>query len=52
MKGREAFDLRKQLAVWNFGMAAFSAFAFFRVFPELIYLLTKDDGLYRATCKM
>jgi len=52
MKNREAFDLRKPLAAWNFGMALFSAFAFSRVFPELFYLLSKPDGLYKAACKL
>jgi hypothetical protein len=50
MKNREAFDLRRPLAIWNFGMAIFSAFAFCRVFPELLYLLRKPDGLYKAAC--
>lgn len=52
MRHREAFDLRKPLALWNFGMAAFSLFAFFRVFPEIFYLLRKPNGLHAAACRM
>ncbi|ODM97369.1 Elongation of very long chain fatty acids protein 6 [Orchesella cincta] len=52
MKNREAFDLRTALALWNFGMAIFSIFAFSRVFPEIFYLLTKPNGLHAAACKI
>lgn len=52
MKNREPFDLRRLLAVWNFSMSIFSAFAFLRVYPELLYLLRKPEGLYKAACSL
>lgn len=52
MRDRQPFDLRGALALWNVGMATFSAFAFFRVFPELFYLLRQPDGLHKAACQL
>lgn len=52
MKNYQAFDLRVELAIWNFGIALFSAFAFSRVFPELFYILNGNGGIYHAVCNM
>lgn len=52
MKNREPFDLKRPLAIWNLGFSAFSLFAFTRVFPEILYLLRKSNGLHAAACKM
>lgn len=51
MRDRRPFDLRKPLAAWNFGMGAFSAFAFTRVTPEILFLL-RNHGLHACACRL
>jgi elongation of very long chain fatty acids protein 6 len=50
MRNRSAFGLRPALAMWNLILALFSAFGFFRVFPELIDVIRGPDGFYRSVC--
>lgn len=50
MKNREAVSLRGPLLLWNVLLAVFSALAFFRIIPELVYILEKPNGFYVSVC--
>ncbi|XP_071538014.1 very long chain fatty acid elongase 6-like [Panulirus ornatus] len=49
MENRPAYDLRKQLFVWNVILAVFSLYGGIRSLQELIYVYT-NFGLYSTYC--
>ncbi|CAG7723988.1 unnamed protein product [Allacma fusca] len=50
MKNRPPFKLTFPLFFWNLGLALFSIICTLRGIPELLYLLSKPDGMYQAAC--
>jgi len=50
MQNRPAYKLTGLLFCWNVAHAAYSTFAFVRTVPELIQILSKEDGFYRSIC--
>jgi elongation of very long chain fatty acids protein 6 len=50
MKNRAPFQLRPLLALWNFSLATFSAFAFIRTVPELLHVLQGPNGFHKSVC--
>lgn len=50
MKDKQAFDLKRPLIVWNFGLGVFSIIGFARSFPGFISLLNKPNGFYNSIC--
>ncbi|CAG7732587.1 unnamed protein product [Allacma fusca] len=49
MKDRAAYDLRKPLIIWNFGLALFSVVGALRQFPE-VFGIVFDKGVYACGC--
>lgn len=49
MENRRAFDLRKQLFVWNVILAVFSLYGGLRSVHELVYVYS-NFGLYSTYC--
>lgn len=49
MRHREPFKLRKQLVLWNIGLAVFSIFGFSRTVPELLHI-TQEYGYHSSIC--
>lgn len=50
MRNRQPFKLKGPLFLWNSGLAVYSAFTFWRTFPELLYLIGKENGLHESVC--
>ncbi|CAG7821605.1 unnamed protein product [Allacma fusca] len=50
MKNRPPFKLTLPLFFWNSGLALFSIVCTLRGIPELLFLLSKPDGVYLAAC--
>lgn len=50
MKDREPYKLRGLLTIWNLGLATFSTAAFIRTIPELIWILSQENGFHRSVC--
>lgn len=50
MRERVRYNLRTTLTLWNMCLAIFSICATLRVFPELIMLLTLENGWYHSIC--
>jgi len=49
MVGRQPFDLRRLLAVWNFIASGLSGYAAYHVIPDLVILVEKH-GFVRSLC--
>jgi len=49
MQNREAFKLRKALAIWSTALAIFSIIGAIRTIPELIHIL-QHFGFYHSVC--
>jgi hypothetical protein len=49
MTRRDAYKLRKTLALWNVLLALFSIFGTFRTLPELVHVL-KEFGFRHSVC--
>ena len=50
MRNREKFELKKTIALWNFGLALFSIVGTVRTLPELVRLLGLQSGFHRSAC--
>jgi hypothetical protein len=50
MRDRKPYELRGFLFFWNVLLASFSIFGFFRVFPEIQYLLGFKNGFHTSVC--
>ncbi|ODM98242.1 Elongation of very long chain fatty acids protein 6 [Orchesella cincta] len=56
MKNRPPFSLRNVLTGWNFFLAVFSLLGAMRTFPEMMYILTKNEqgffqGFHLSVCQ-
>lgn len=50
MKNREPFELKNAGLLWNFGMGVMCFMGFYRALPEVIYVATGPNGIYRSLC--
>lgn len=50
MRFRKPFNLRVPLFFWNFALAAFSILGFSRVYPEIQYLWSINNGVHTSIC--
>lgn len=52
MRNRPAYDLKRPLFLWNFGLGLFSIFGFYRTLPGLIYVIFQvPNGFYKSICE-
>jgi hypothetical protein len=50
MKNRKAFELKRELFLWNTALGIFSIIGFVRMAPEFFGELFKTNGLYSSIC--
>ncbi len=50
MENRKPFGLKRQLIWWNGVHAIFSIWSFIRVVPELVQILSGENGFFRSVC--
>lgn len=50
MRSRKPLQLRSALTLWNIGLALFSILATVRTLPELISILTQQNGFHHSVC--
>jgi len=50
MKDRKPLELQFLLTFWNIGLAVFNGIALTRTLPELVNVLSEDNGFHQSVC--
>ena len=52
IKDRKRFETKRIFLLWNFGLAIFSLFGSIRLVPELVKMLSEENGFHRSVCDL
>ena len=50
MQNRKRFELKGLLVLWNLGLAVFSVFGTLRLAPELVRIVSVENGYHDSIC--